>query len=294
MACYSPLSALRRADGGVSIVPRDYGSVGFTIPCGRCIGCRLRYSQMWAIRCVHEASLWQRSCCVTLTYRDDSLPSFGNLVYRDFQLFLKRLRKHFAPLTVRFFCGGEYGEKFGRPHFHALLFNCDFDDKVVLRSRDGRPVWWSSMLADRLWRLGSVVVGECSFESAAYIARYMVKKVYGDAAAGHYRRVDTETGELVDLNPEFAHMSLKPGLGMDWARLYWRDFVGDLKVLDRGQKVSAPRYYLKYVSQLEGVSDLRERLAKDFRKHWRDATPRRLKDRERVAAARLGLSRRVL
>lgn len=294
MPCYSPLSALRRQDGGVSIVPRNYGTIGFTLACGRCIGCRLRYSQMWAIRCVHEASLWPQSCAVTLTYRDDSVPAFGNLVYRDFQLFLKRLRKKFAPLTVRFFCGGEYGEKNLRPHFHALLFNVDFADKIVYKSRDGRPVLWSSAFADSLWRHGRVVVGEASFDSAAYIARYMVKKVYGDLAESHYRRVDTESGEIVDLNPELAHMSLKPGIGLNWARLYWRDFVHDLKVVDRGNKVSIPRYYLKYVSRLEGVADLRDRMQRDFRKLWCDATPRRLKDKARVAAARLGLSRRVL
>lgn len=212
------------------------------------------------------------------------------MVYRDFQLFLKRLRKSCAPDTVRFFCGGEYGDKNMRPHFHALLFNYDFSDKVVYKERNGAPVLWTSAIADALWRHGSVVVGEASFESAAYIARYMLKKVHGDLAVLHY--ADPDTGVM--LNPEFAHMSLKPGIGFNWMRLYSSDVIADLKLVSRGKKVSLPRYYMKYLSKLAGFDDKVLQRKLEMNRLWRDNTPRRLKDKARCAAARLGLSRRVL
>ena len=293
MPCYSPLRAQRQPDGTVRVLSAA-ALFDFSLPCQRCIGCRLHYSQMWAIRCVHESSLWPINCAVTLTYDEAHLPEFGNLVYRDFQLFLKRLRKYVAPEKVRFFCGGEYGEKLSRPHFHSLLFNFDFPDKVVYKVRDGRPVLWTSAIANRLWKLGNVVVGECSFDSAAYIARYVVKKVYGDLAPDHYRFVDHGSGEVCDLQPELAHMSLKPGIGLDWMRLYSGDVVHDLKCVSGGRKVSLPRYYLKYVSKLAGHEDKVLARKLEMGRLWRDNTPRRLKDKERVASARLGLTRRVL
>ena len=99
------------------------------VPCGRCVGCRLERSRQWAIRCVHEASLYDNNCFITLTYDSDHVPSDGSLRVEDFQNFMKRLRKSVAPRRVRFFHCGEYGERGDRPHYHAILFNLDFDDR---------------------------------------------------------------------------------------------------------------------------------------------------------------------
>lgn len=247
---------------------------------------------MWAIRCVHEGSLWDANCCVTLTYSDDHLPEHGNLVYRDFQLFLKRLRRRVG-VPVRFFCGGEYGDRTDRPHFHSLLFNYDFRDKVVYKERGGKPYLWTSRFADAVWGLGHVVVGECSFESAAYIARYILGKGYGDASDVDYRKID-ESGEVFDLERECAHMSLRPGIAADWIRLYWRDVLRAGYVVIDGKECPIPRFYSRYMANLVEFDSARRRVRRDMQALWRDNTPRRLKDKARVAAARLGLSRRVL
>lgn len=316
MPCYSPIRAIR-VDGVVKLLASvhdpspDFHT--FRIPCGRCVGCRLKYSQMWAIRCVHEASLYDRNCVVTLTYDDKHLPSNGNLVYRDFQLFMKRLRdyrrrfflrehfklKRFKDLTrsqakrlvelskVRFFCGGEYGEKTLRPHFHACLFGFDFPDKVVCGRRRGEPSLWVSRLADSLWQLGNVRVGVMDFDSAAYVARYVVKKVYGDLAADHYR-----IGEDEELNPEFARMSLRPGIGMPWIKKYHVETLRDLSVTSRGKRVFMPRTYLKYVEAIADTADARAELQR--RLSVLDKRPARLLAGARIASARLGLSRRKL
>lgn len=318
MPCYSPLAARRDGGGGVEILGSVHDpAVGrlstFRIPCGRCVGCRLRYSQMWAIRCVHEASLYDRNCVVTLTYDDEHLPPDGSLAYLDFQLFMKRLRQHrrrfflknffkrkkFSDLTrqearklvelsrVRFYCGGEYGERNLRPHFHACLFNFDFDDKVVCGSRDGRACLWWSKLAEDLWQKGGVRVGEMSFDSAAYVARYIHKKVYGDLADDHYR-----VGTDEELKPEFACMSRRPGIGMPWLYKYWGETRRDLSVWSRGHRVVMPRVYAGYVERIADCADARAELEKRMKKL--DMRPARLLDGARIASARLGLSRRKL
>ena len=179
------------------------------------------------MRCVHEAKFHDVSCFVTLTYDDEHLPVGGTLVYRHFQLFMKRLRKSFP--KARFFMCGEYGDNTSRPHYHAVLFGVDFRDRVPhARSGSGEVVYASALLS-RLWQLGFASVGDFTFESAAYVARYVLKKVTGDLAAEHYRSVDLATGEIVDRVPEFCHMSLKPGIGARWFEQY---YDSDVRVRD--------------------------------------------------------------
>lgn len=289
MPCYKPVRARKRPDGSVQVLGSVHEkallsqSGSFFLPCGRCVGCRLKYTQMWAIRCVHEASLYDQNCVVTFTYRPEDLPASGSLVYRDFQLFMKRLRKHTGPQQkVRYFVGGEYGVSNLRPHFHAVLFNYDWPDKLVSGSRH-----WTSSLAERMWRLGSVLVGECNFESASYCASYVAKKVYGDLAPLHYR-----TGTEEELLPEFAHMS--QSLGRDWMRLYWSDVSQDLKCVSRGRKVPIPRAYERYLSQLADYPAKKLARQLEVQKLWADNIAPRLLVKQRIASARLGLKRRLL
>jgi len=263
---------------------------------------------MWAIRCVHEASLYDRNCVVTLTYDDKHLPADGSLAYVDFQLFMKRLRqyrrrfflrehfrlKRFSDLTrsqakhlvelsrVRFYCGGEYGDRNLRPHFHSCLFNFDFPDKVVC----GKELF-DSALARQLWGKGRVVVGRMSFDSAAYCAGYIHKKIFGDLADDHYR-----VGTDEELCPEFSNMSRRPGIGMPWLKKFWRETVRDLSVWSKGHRVHMPAVYSKYVEAIADCSNAREELAK--RMSVLDARPARLLAGARIASARLGLTRRKL
>ena len=118
------MPAVRMSDGSVKFVSRNKRGVEGTLelPCGQCIGCRLERSRQWAMRCLHEASLYDSNSFITLTYDDSNLPYGGSLNYEDFQKFMKRLRKRINS-KVRFYMGGEYGsEGTMRPHFHACLF----------------------------------------------------------------------------------------------------------------------------------------------------------------------------
>ena len=271
------------------------------IACGQCVGCRLKRSREWAIRCMHEASLNDVNCSITLTYDDDHVPPFNSLRYSDFQGFMKRVRARFSRVRVRFYMCGEYGEDFGRPHYHALLFGLDFLDKRYWRMSDtGFRLYRSSTLED-LWPFGNSEIGGVTFESAAYIARYCMKKVTGDLADAHYEVVDVQTGEIVRRTAEFNQMSLKPGIGASWLSRFRSDVYPAGKVVrPGGAKFNAPRYYDKIFELLEkekgdvGDELLTYQRFLEASKHLEDQTPERLAVREKVAKATVGQLKRKL
>lgn len=261
MVCYHPLSAIKLAqsDGSVKVqilgnaalyrnhcFPEPVDLVQYIeVPCGRCIGCRLDRSRNWAIRCVHEASLYYDNCFLTLTYDDQHLPAHGSLVKKDLQDFWKRLRFAIAPLKIRYFACGEYGSKFERPHYHACIFGWSPDDKQLYTVRAGSRLYISDLLS-RLWPFGFHTVGDVTFDSAAYVARYVLKKVNGDAASDHYG----------DREPEYVVMSRKPGIAHDWIKKFSDDvYPHDFIVIRDGIKCRPPKYY-DQVYDLECNGDL--------------------------------------
>lgn len=246
MACFRPLRAYK-VPGGVSFSEKDAGSE-IRLPCGKCAGCRLEHSRQWAVRCVHEAKMHELNCALTLTYSKDHLPSGGSLRYEDFQGFMKRLRKFVSPVRVRYFACGEYGEVGYRPHYHALIFGMDFLDKKLWKKTDAGSLIYRSKVLERLWPLGHSSVGEMNFQSAAYVARYAMKKLNGDVVDSRsYGRVDLRSGEILPLVAEFIHMSLKPGIGRAWIEKYVDDVYAFDRVVVNGVETKPPRYYDKFV-----------------------------------------------
>lgn len=225
--------------------PFDFPGESFPLPCGQCVGCRLERSRQWAMRCLHEASLYERNCFVTLTIRDSVLAEYeckvcgdgASLCVCQFQRFMKRLRKRFPRVPgetgIRFFHCGEYGEKEGRPHYHAAIFNFDFADRVFHRqSSSGFPLYRSRIL-DEVWGLGFSWIGDVSFESAAYVARYIMKKVNGKEAEAHYG----------GRKPEYVTMSRRPGVGAGWFKKFKADVFPSDGVVVRGREMRPPRFY---------------------------------------------------
>ena len=133
MPCYSPIQVKWSFEKDDLVFAsnlsekKDFSlhSCGFKIPCRNCVGCRLEHSRQWAMRCTHEAQLHSDNCFITLTYDNAHLPSDFSLDKKHFSDFMKRYRKKFGP-NIRYFHCGEYGSKFGRPHYHACIFNHDF------------------------------------------------------------------------------------------------------------------------------------------------------------------------
>jgi len=212
------------------------------LACGQCIGCRLERSRNWAIRCVHESKLYENNCFITLTYDAQHLPKSRSLQKSHFQKFMKRLRKKYSPTKIRFFHCGEYGEKFHRPHYHACLFNHDFPDKKHWKTQNNQKYYTSDSL-NSLWGQGFTTIGAVTFESAAYVARYITKKVTGHQAPEHYQDIDEETGEVFDIQPEYVTMSRRPGIGKHYYEKHKKDWFSRDFLISRGTEVSIPKFY---------------------------------------------------
>ena len=227
----------------LSFDPNDLsGSNGMLVPCRHCLGCRLDRAREWAIRCVHEASFFRSNCFITLTYSPEHLPSDSSIHLDHMQDFWKRFREAIYPNKIRYMYCGEYGGQTERPHYHAIVFGYDFPDKYPFYwSKSGFQVYRSPLL-EKLWDFGISSIGSFSFQSAGYVARYVMKKWYGKDADEHYQ------GRI----PEFLKMSLRPGIGNDWIEKYWRDvFPHNFVVLRDGKKAPVPRFYLKWLKKNE-------------------------------------------
>lgn len=298
MQCYHPITAYKSDTGDVYFaeLKRNHIHSTLILACGRCVGCRLNRVSQWALRCVHEASLHDRNCFVTLTYNNENLPIGGTLHYEHFQAFIRRLRKYTHPTPVRFYMAGEYGDRTSRPHYHALLFGFDWPDKVRHIERKGYTLYTSKLL-DEMWRLGNCTTGEVNQTTAEYTARYVMKKITGQKAKQHYTNINTETGEITERKPEFNKMSLKPGIGARWLEKFTTDVYPHGKVVNnQGKEVKSPRYYdklWKREHELE-LEQLNHERHMEGLKHLADNTDDRLRAKEAVTTARLNLRKRPL
>lgn len=307
MECYYPVAAYKGEDGKIHIGHERRGTPSvrtFSLPCGKCIGCRLNRAREWAIRCMHEAKLYDENSFITLTYDNDHLPPDRSLNHKHFQDFMKRLRKKFSGRTVRYYMCGEYGENLGRPHYHAVLFNLDFRDKLYFKTSGGFKLYTSRTL-NELWTLGqNNLIGEVTLESAGYVARYCTKVITGDQANDHYALYDQETGEIHYRTPEYARMSNKPpepgipgGIGGPWIAKHLKDVYPSDQVILNGKPRKPPRYYDKILERMQQddisgyVQAKREKRAA---KHNKDNSPERMKVKEEIQYAKLHKLKRTL
>jgi len=315
MTCYAPLQAYK------SRLPGNNGGFGITwnkdesngqriqVGCGHCIGCKLHRSKEWGIRAIHEAQMHEDNCFITLTYNDKHLPEDESLNVKHFQLFIKRLRKHNKPKKIRYIHSGEYGAtcplhntenckqcgSLQRPHYHAILFNHDFKDKIPWKIRNDNQTYRSPTL-EKLWPLGNSEIGTVTFQSAAYVARYTVKKITGDNAHAHYQKINPETGEIIWLKPEYMTSSRNPGIGFTWYQKYKNDlYPRDECVID-GRIMKPPRYYDKLYEkeQPHKYKQLKLKRKQFNTQHPDDNTWQRLQQREQVKHAQLNQLTRQL
>lgn len=295
MPCYHPIDAWRSASG-IRFHP-IIDAQQIRLPCGRCIGCRLERSRQWAVRLVHEKRFHDESAFITLTYDEGHLPRDGSLNVKHFQDFMKRLRKRVEYTKLRFFHAGEYGEKRGRPHYHAIIFGVSFlEGATEFDVSDRGDRTWRSPLLSEVWPFGLNRVGDVTFESCAYVARYITKKVTGPAAVAHYERICDRTGEVFRLKPEYCTMSRRPGIGALHFEKYAREIYPRDEVVARGHLSKPPKFYDRC---LEKVDPALYAQVKDEREcalmlaPIQDRTADRLAIREAVKLAQIGhLSRR--
>jgi len=293
MPCYFPMQGFRSktlTDNGkrkiVFSKNQGFEDLPVTLPCGQCIGCRLEHSRQWAIRCLHEASLHEHNCFLTLTFDDEHLPKSESLDVRDLQLFMKRLRKEYGK-GIRFYACGEYGEKYYRPHYHLCLFNHDFHDKYLWKMSNDKPLYRSKSL-EKIWPFGHSSIGEVTFESAAYCARYIMKKVTGDRAKKYYEWVD-ENGEVHQLKPEFTTQSRRPGLASGWLKKYLSDVYPDDFIIINGKKVRPPKFYDKHYEVMDPskFQSTKKKRKTGLKKHAENNTRERLDVRRNIQELKL-------
>jgi len=298
LPCYHPIAAYQTVDGQVVFSERRYFDISRTLslPCGQCVGCRLERSRQWAMRCLHEAKLHANNCFITLTYSDEHLPNDRSLHYRDFQLFMKKLRKKFGS-NIRFYMCGEYGEKFDRPHFHACIFGFDFPDRKYWKQTGSGSKLYRSEELEKLWKYGFSSIGDVNFESAAYVARYIMKKVTGQGKHDqHYKFTDLSTGEVLEKKPEFNKMSLKPGIGYEWFKKFRSDVYPHDYVIINGRKVRPPKYYdLKYSKESPFEwEEVQQKRIDTAKANFEDNTDERLLVKETITKARVKMLKREL
>lgn len=299
MTCYGPLIGYRprRGAGGRLVFDKRKSETGIRIPvpCGQCAGCRLDHSKQWAIRFMHEKQMHLLSSFITLTYDDAHLPEGGSLRIDHYQRFMKRLRHKFGD-GIRFGGCGEYGDTTNRPHYHVLLLNCDFSDRKFYKMSDsGLPLFTSKQL-DALWSengdcFGFSNIGNVDYDSCAYVARYVMKKIKGKDTCD-FNLYDPATGIVRE--PIFFTMSRKPGIGASWYEKFGAHTYEWDSVVFKGAECRPPRFYdNRRVGPLinDRIKVKRRRKAALGRA---DQTLARLRVREVVALAKLKLKGRKL
>lgn len=180
---------------------------------------------------------------LTLTYSNDHLPAGNTLVKKHFQDFMKRLRRD-RDERIRYFHCGEYGERTARPHYHAILFGIDFDDKKPWKKNKRGELLYTSAYLEEKWQKGFCSVGAVTFDSAAYVARYIMKKVIGDKAGEHYG------GRL----PEYVTMSRRPGIAAEWFEAYADDVYPSDFITVGGVKMRPPKYYDRQLERNDPIA----------------------------------------
>lgn len=298
MSCTRPVSAQSYTCPTAGIPAIRFknfdGEPNLQLPCNKCPSCKLKKAREWALRCWHESQMHETSSNITLTYADEHLPKNRNLDHRDFQLFMKRLRKNFCRYEtddqgervcinpISFFMCGEYGGKTHRPHFHVIIFGYYPPDPVYHRTSDAGHRYYKSETLDKYWKKGFTDLTNVSYKNAGYIARYTLKKQLPDEATQD-RYIYTENGEQKTRKFEYIRMSTNPAIGRSWFLKYAEQTIRNDHVLDpNGNKIPVPRYYLDILRD-EICPDSHEWLAK-LRLEKAQANPDNSPDRLRQKA----------
>jgi hypothetical protein len=289
MKCYDPRLAFVNLSGGTPIFTRyrwshfinvrnGYRSPKFPkrppgagdplkMPCQDCEACFLEQARQRAVRCSHEMKSNDGvGSFLTLTYRKESLPPGGQLVYSHPEKFVKRLRRAICEMDhcygsrfdwkklrmrrgcrglcrkIRTFGCAEYGDRGLRPHYHILIFGFDFPDATYWRGGSehgsGHVAYRSKML-EETWTYGHSEIGTLTFESASYVARYVQKKKFKKRIPEDFPKERSVC------------ISRRPGIGRTFFEKHYHDWYAIDAVVVNGRKQGIPRYYDKLLEERE-------------------------------------------
>jgi len=251
----------------------------------------------------------EENCVITLTYDDQHLPPGETLIKKHYTTFMKALRYELRPKKIRFYHCGEYGEleedigkpqlesRLGRPHYHACIFNHQFEDLELWEKKENGNVYTSQQLED-IWGKGFVTVMDLTLKSAGYVARYITKKINGDLKDDHYKKVCETTGEIYSVQQEYSTMSNRPGIGSKWYDKFKGDVFpsDDIIVLSKNSyhHVPTPKFYdTKLERENPTLYEKIKMERKEFaEKHIKNNTLKRLITREVCKKAQVSNQKR--
>lgn len=253
------------------------------IPCGKCIGCRLEYSKQWATKGIYEAEMHEQNWFLTITYDQEHLPkgqdsynpntgeyigpnTTGTLKPADMQNFNKKLReiykrKHGHEGIRMMYCG-EYGENYARPHYHGIYYNLPLFEMKFHAYNENHEALYRVPELEEIWGKGMIVAAEVNWNTCAYVARYITKKVGLPTLSQHYKALGIE--------PEFFRMSRRPGIGREYFEkhkdeIYSKDQLIVKKYGGGTMKVKPPKYYDKLydITNHEDLENIKKKRKKD-------------------------------
>lgn len=215
MQCTRPIVLYRR--------DKPISNRFLTVPCGKCLNCRIAHSREWATRILHECNYHEDNLFLTLTFDDEHLPDDLSIHKKDLQDFFKRLRKDINPKKIKYYACGEYGERLGRPHYHSIIhgLGVNKNDKEIVKSN---------------WLYGFCYFGSVTYDSARYVSDYIGKKYYGKFQKDKYG----------DKQPPFQLQS--KGIGKQYCLDHKEQIISNQGITVRGNEVGIPRYYKKLLN----------------------------------------------
>ncbi len=273
MACNKPLYGWLSVRGGFTMSSGDaYLTQRMSVPCGQCMGCRLARTSEWATRIMKEAGEYEENTFLSLTYDDKHIREDLSLHLPDLQKFIKRLRydiwqdekkrgvRKKDAKKIRYYACGEYGNidevrdpyekikyvnkygstKLARPHYHIIIFNYWPEDCQEIKETD-YGAWYESEKMEELWGKGFTSVGQVSFESAAYTASYVTKKINGDETRFHYKGREQEFAVMSRGGKD--SKGKLGGVGARYYQKYADEIWANNSIIVRGHKVVPPRYF---------------------------------------------------
>lgn len=233
------------------------------VSCGKCVECKQKRVNDWVFRLSVEAERSRSAFFVTLTYSNENLTktkrNLSTLVKKDFQDYMKRLRKLNKGTHLKYYAVGEYGSKTKRPHYHLILFNA-------------KP-----STIEKAWKLnnkliGHVHIGNVNKNSIAYTAKYIDKECF--------------IGYSVNDNREKQFSTMSKRMGDNFLTSQMEKYIKTnlpLAVKKYGRNYSIPRYYIKKAlteeeqeqrrTQIEDVIQQKEdELYKKYQKTYKNST----------------------
>ena len=292
------------------------------IPCGQCVECRLNHARDKANQMILEKAMYPEEECwfITLTYSDENIPFHKtcnvdtgeikegvSLDKSDAQKFIKRLRDNYQrkynvpPGYIRYVLVGEYGSNTHRPHYHAIIYGLPLDQTKLKKYKInelGQTIWTHKEI-ESIWGKGFVSIGRVTWESCCYVARYMMKKQYGNNK-WYYN----ECGCI----PEFITQSLKPAIGRNYLLENLENIqkTDEIPIVNKStlQKVKPPKSFDNYMKEhfpelFEKTQEKRKKMAESAERIKNmltdlDSQERRVKDCERIEERAKALIRKEI